>query len=62
MKYLRKFITITVREYLNENIQNYKTVYRGQPIDEFITFLQSKGYDGFMNGDNILIFDKSLLK
>jgi hypothetical protein len=36
--------------------------YKYEPSDEFITFLQSKGYDGFMNGDNILIFDKLLLK
>lgn len=129
MKDLRQFIKTTIREFLNENIQNYETVYRGQPIgvddisprnsiwvtydydfaneygnvkeyklpkninilntdyyseweslvdefdedgdydeykyeptDEFILFLNSKGYDGFMNGDNILIFDKSLLK
>ena len=36
--------------------------YKYQPTDEFILFLSSKGYDGFMNGDNILIFDKTLLK
>ena len=129
MKDLKQFIKTTIREYLNENTQNYNIVYRGQPIgvdsvsprksiwvtydydfaneygnvkeyklpknldildteyyseweslvdefddngdydeykyeptDEFILFLSSKGYDGFMNGDNILIFDKTLLK
>lgn len=129
MKDLRQFIKATIREFLNENTQNYDIVYRGQPIgvdsvsprksiwvtydydfaneygnvkeyklpknlnildteyyseweslvdefddysdydeykyeptDEFILFLSSKGYDGFMNGDNILIFDKTLLK
>ena len=129
MKDLKQFIKTTIREYLNEDVQNYETVYRGQPIDandmspknsiwvtydydfaneygnikeyklpknlkildtenyseweslvdefsdygdydeykyeptdEFILFLNSKGYDGFMNDDNILIFDKSLLK
>ncbi len=36
--------------------------YKYEPTDEFIVFLSSKGYDGFMNGDNILIFDKTLLK
>ena len=128
MKDLKQFIKTTIREYLNENTQNYNIVYRGQPIgvdsvsprksiwvtydydfaneygnvkeyklpknlnildteyyseweslvdefddntdydeykyqptDEFILFLSSKGYDGFMNGDNILIFDKTLL-
>ncbi len=35
--------------------------YKYEPTDEFVTFLSSKGYDGFVNGDNILIFDKSLL-
>lgn len=35
--------------------------YKYQPSDEFIAFLKSKGYDGFVNGDNILIFDKYLL-
>ena len=129
MKDLKQFIKTTIREFLNENTQNYDIVYRGQPIDtndisprnsiwvtydydfaneygnvkeyklpknlnilntdyyseweslvdefdegvdydeykyeptdEFISFLSSKGYDGFMNGDNILIFDKYLLK
>lgn len=32
------------------------------PTDEFIAFLESKGYDGFRNEDNILVFDKSKLK
>jgi hypothetical protein len=36
--------------------------YKYEPTDEFILFLSSKGYNGFMNGDNILIFNKSLLK
>ena len=36
--------------------------YKYEPTNEFISFLTSKGYDGFMNGDNILIFDKSLLR
>lgn len=36
--------------------------YKYEPSDNFILFLASKGYDGFMNGNNILIFDKSLLK
>ena len=131
MKDSKKIIKTTIREFLNENTQNYDIVYRGQPIgvddisprnsiwvtydydfaneygnvkeyklpknlsildaeyyieweslvdefdengdydydeqkyeptDEFIFFLNSKGYDGFVNGDNILIFDKSLLK
>lgn len=129
MKDLKQIIKTTIREFLNENTQNYNIVYRGQPInvnnvsprksiwvtydydfaneygnvkeyklpknlnildveyyseweslvdefddygdyeeykyeptDEFILFLTSKGYDGFMNGDNILIFDKTLLK
>ena len=35
--------------------------YKYQPSDEFIAFLTSKGYEGFENGDNILIFDKSKL-
>jgi len=30
---LRKFIKTTIREFLNENVQNYETVYRGQPND-----------------------------
>ena len=129
MNDLKKFIATTIKEYMNENTQNYDIVYRGQsigvdsvsprksiwvtydydfaneygnvkeyklpknlnildteyyseweslvdefddnsdydeykyqPTDEFILFLSSKGYDGFMNGDNILIFDKTLLK
>jgi hypothetical protein len=129
MKDLRKFIKTTIREFLNEEVQKYEIVYRGQPsdvedisprnsiwvtydydfaneygnvkeyklpknlnildtdyyseweslvdefdengdydeykyepTDEFVLFLSSKGYDGFMNGDNILIFNKSLLK
>jgi len=129
MSDLKQFIKTTIREFLNENTQNYDIVYRGQPIDvndisprnsiwvtydydfaneygnvkeyklpknlnildtyyytewesliddfdengdydeykyeptdELISFLSSKGYDGFMNGDNILIFNKSLLK
>jgi hypothetical protein len=129
MKDLRQFIKTTIREFLNEEVQNYEIVYRGQPsdvegisprnsiwvtydydfakvygnvkkyklpknlnildtyyytewesliddfdengdydeykyepTDELISFLSSKGYDGFMNGDNILIFNKSLLK
>ena len=33
MKDLRKFIKTTIREFLNENTQNYDIVYRGQPID-----------------------------
>ena len=36
--------------------------YKYQPSNEFISFLISKGYAGFINGNNILIFDKSLLK
>jgi len=36
--------------------------YKYEPTDEFIYFLSSKGYDGFANGDNILIFDKYQLK
>ena len=35
--------------------------YKYEPNDEFISFLKSKNYDGFKNGNNILIFDKSLL-
>jgi hypothetical protein len=129
MKDLKQLIKTTIREFLNEEVQKYEIVYRGQPsevkdisprnsiwvtydydfaneygnvkeyklpknlnildtdyyseweslvdefdeygdydeykyepTDEFILFLSSKGYDGFMNGDNILIFNKSLLK
>ena len=36
--------------------------YKYEPSDEFIQFLISKGYDGFQNNQNILIFDKNLLK
>jgi hypothetical protein len=32
--------------------------YKYEPSNEFISFLSSKGYDGFENGDNILIFNK----
>lgn len=32
--------------------------YKYEPSYEFIKFLTSKGYDGFMNGENILIFNK----
>ena len=35
--------------------------YKYEPSDEFISFLISNEYDGFMNGDNILIFDKNKL-
>ena len=35
--------------------------YKYEPTDEFILFLESKGYDGFINGDNILIFNKNKL-
>ena len=35
--------------------------YKYEPTDELISFLNSKGYDGFVNGDNILIFDKKKL-
>ncbi len=129
MKGLKQLIKTTIREFLNENVQNYEIVYRGQPsdvedisprnsiwvtydydfaseygnvkeyklpknleildtdyyseweslidefdeygdydeykyepTDDFIEFLISKGYDGFMNGDNILIFNKTVLK
>jgi hypothetical protein len=129
MKDLKGFIKTTIREFMNEEVQNYEIVYRGQPpnvedisprnsiwvtynyhfasvygnvkkyklpknlnildtyyysewetlvnefdengdydeykyhpTDEFIQFLISKGYNGFMNGDNILIFDKSILE
>jgi hypothetical protein len=31
---LRKFIATTIREYLNEEVQKYETVYRGQPSDK----------------------------
>ena len=33
-----------------------------QPTPELIKFLMSKNYDGFENGLNILIFDKTNLK
>lgn len=36
--------------------------YKYEPTDEFISYLISKGYDGFVNGDNILIFNKDFLK
>lgn len=32
------------------------------PTSTFIYFLQSKEYDGFQIGDDILIFDKNILK
>jgi hypothetical protein len=32
-----------------------------EPTEEFIEFLKSKKYDGFINGENILIFDKTKL-
>lgn len=35
--------------------------YKYEPTTEFINFLKVKGYEGFQNGDNILIFDKSKL-
>jgi hypothetical protein len=35
--------------------------YKYEPTEEFIDFLRNKGYDGFENGDNILVFDKSVL-
>ena len=35
--------------------------YKYEPTDGFILFLELKGYDGFMNGDNILIFNKNKL-
>jgi hypothetical protein len=36
--------------------------YKYQPEDHFIYFLEKNGYDGFVNGDNILIFNKNILK
>jgi hypothetical protein len=33
--------------------------YKYEPSIEFMNFLQEKGYDGFENGDNILIFNSS---
>lgn len=33
--------------------------YKYEPTEEFISFLSSKNYDGFMNDDNILIFNKN---
>lgn len=36
--------------------------YKYEPSDDFIDFLSNKGYDGFENGDNILLFDKTKLK
>jgi hypothetical protein len=36
--------------------------YMYEPTPEFIQFLRSKGYDGFENGLNILIIDKTNLK
>jgi hypothetical protein len=35
--------------------------YKYEPSIEFIEFLKSKGYDGFQNNQNILIFDKNNL-
>jgi len=35
--------------------------YKYEPSDNFIDYLQSKGYDGFVNGNNILIFNKSII-
>lgn len=35
--------------------------YKYEPPTEFIEFLKSKGYDGFQNNQNILIFDKNNL-
>ena len=36
--------------------------YKYEPPEEFIRYLEAKGYDGFENGDNILIFNKSKLR
>lgn len=36
--------------------------YMYEPTPEFIQFLRSRGYDGFENGLNILIIDKTNLK
>ena len=36
--------------------------YKYEPSDDFIDFLSNKGYDGFENSDNILLFDKTKLK
>ena len=33
--------------------------YKYEPTNEFIEFLKSKGFDGFQNNRNILIFDKN---
>jgi len=33
--------------------------YKYEPTDEFIQFLSEKGYDGFINDDNILVFNKT---
>lgn len=33
--------------------------YMYQPTEEFKSFMQSRGYDGFINDDNILVFDKN---
>jgi hypothetical protein len=35
--------------------------YKYEPSKEFIDFLKSKGYDGFQNNENILIFDNKKL-
>jgi hypothetical protein len=35
--------------------------YKYEPNEDFINFLTSKGYHGFENGDNILIFNKQNL-
>jgi hypothetical protein len=35
--------------------------YKYEPSNAFIYFLKSKGYDGFENGENILIFNRDKL-
>ena len=35
--------------------------YKYEPTDDFVDFLKQNGYDGFVNGENILIFDKKIL-
>jgi len=41
---LRKFIATTIREYLNENVQNYITVYHGT-IPKFVDSIKNNGLE-----------------
>lgn len=48
-----------VDEFTNET-GDYEE-YKYEPTEEFIKYLTTKGYDGFENGNNILLFNKNVL-